>query len=96
MTELRNSTKTFNIRLEQDEESMRQINWNYLIREAEKRMKRMEEHLQDLGDTRKRNSVCIAGVIEGEDMEKEVEKLKKQWLRISQTWEKFGLPSSWN
>lgn len=56
----------------------------------------MEEHLQDLGDTRKRNSVCIAGVIEGEDMEKEVEKLKKQWLRISQTWEKFGLPSSWN
>ena len=43
----------------------------------------MEEHLQDLGDTRKRNSVCIAGVIEGEDMEKEVEKLKKQWLRTS-------------
>ena len=41
----------------------------------EKRMKRNEDSLKDLWDNIKRNKLCIIGVPEGEEREKEPEKI---------------------
>ena len=61
----------------------------------EKRKKRNEDTLRDLWDNIKHSNIRIIGVPEGEEREKEPEKIFEElYLKTSLTWERKQSPKS--
>uniref|UniRef100_A0A8D1WUF3 LINE-1 retrotransposable element ORF1 protein n=1 Tax=Sus scrofa TaxID=9823 RepID=A0A8D1WUF3_PIG len=80
ITEIKNSLKAANSRIQQAEERIsgaedRLEEITNVEQKREKRLKRNEESLRELWDNVKRTNIHITGVPEGEEKEKETEKI---------------------
>ena len=80
MTEIKNSLEAANSRIQEAEERISEVEDRVVeIMDAEqkreKRLKRNEERLRELWDNVKRTNIHIIGVPEGEEREKETEKI---------------------
>ena len=80
ITEIKNSLEAANSRIQEAEEWIREVEDRLVeIMDAEqkreKRLKRNEESLRELWDNIKHTNIHIIGVPEGEEREKETEKI---------------------
>uniref|UniRef100_A0A5G2R9L7 L1 transposable element RRM domain-containing protein n=2 Tax=Sus scrofa TaxID=9823 RepID=A0A5G2R9L7_PIG len=80
ITEIKNSFEAANSRIQEAEEQISEVEDRLVeITDAEqkreKRLKANEESLRELWDNVKRTNICIIGVPEGEEREKETEKI---------------------
>ena len=80
ITEKKNTLERINSRITEAEEWIsdledRMVEFTATEKNKEKRMKRNEDSLRDLWDNIKRTNICIIGVPEGEESEKEPKKI---------------------
>ena len=80
ITEMENTLEGINSRITEAEEWIsdledRRVEFTAVEQNKEKRMKRNEDSLRDLWDNIKGNNIRIIGVPEGEEREKEPEKI---------------------
>ena len=83
ITEMKNTLEGINSRITEAEEQRsdledRMVEFTAVKQNKEKRMKRNEDSLRDLGDNIKCNNIRIIGVPEGEEREKGPEKIFKE------------------
>ena len=82
ITEMKNTLEGINSRITEAEERIsdledRMVEFTAVEQNKGKRMKGNEDSLRDLWDNIKRNNIHIIGVPEGEEREKEVEKIQE-------------------
>ena len=80
ITEIKNSLKAANSRIQEEEERISEVEDRLeeitdADQKREKRLKKNEESLRELWDNVKHTNICIIGVPEGEEREKETEKI---------------------
>ena len=85
ITEIKNSLEATNSRIQEAEEQISKVEDRLVeIIDAEhrreKRLKTNEESLRELWDNVKHTNICIIGVPEGEEREKETEKIFQETI----------------
>ena len=92
ITEIKNSPEAANSTIQEAEEQISEVEDRLVEitdaeKKREKRLKRNEESLRELWDNVKRTNIRIIGVPEGEEREKETEKIFQEIMpKTSLTW----------